>query len=249
MPTDSIGNRLIVEVHYYTPYQFCLMTEDASWGSMAYYWGEDYHSSTDTAHNATWGEESTVDSFFGMMKTKFVDKGIPVIIGEFGAIKRSLSGDNLALHQASRVHYYKYCTEVASRSGMVLMVWDAGFPYIANSLGLIDRSTNSVADSDVVEGMMEVLSPRVSAFEPEDALGVKWSYDWGWIDDSYFPWVYSYADSNWFYLYDGMDADLGANYWTAFYKSDFSDYGWGYVYPGIGWWEIMSDMSAEWLYF
>jgi aryl-phospho-beta-D-glucosidase BglC (GH1 family) len=54
LPTDTIANRLIVEVHYYTPYQFCLMTANADWGNMAYYWGEGYHSATDTAYNATW---------------------------------------------------------------------------------------------------------------------------------------------------------------------------------------------------
>jgi beta-galactosidase len=29
LPTDQIADRLIVEVHFYTPYQFCLMPEDA----------------------------------------------------------------------------------------------------------------------------------------------------------------------------------------------------------------------------
>ena len=32
MPTDQIADRLMLEVHYYTPYQFCLMEKDESWG-------------------------------------------------------------------------------------------------------------------------------------------------------------------------------------------------------------------------
>ena len=40
LPTDQIADRLMVEVHYYTPYQFCLMSADANWGKMAYYWGQ-----------------------------------------------------------------------------------------------------------------------------------------------------------------------------------------------------------------
>lgn len=40
LPTDEIKNRMMVEVHYYTPYQFCLMFDgDATWGKMFYYWG------------------------------------------------------------------------------------------------------------------------------------------------------------------------------------------------------------------
>jgi len=38
MPTDNVANRMMAEVHFY-PYQFTLMTEDASWGKMFYYWG------------------------------------------------------------------------------------------------------------------------------------------------------------------------------------------------------------------
>src|SRR5665647_178218 len=39
MPTDNIGNRLMVEVHYYTPWQFCLLNTDGtnSWDKMYYY--------------------------------------------------------------------------------------------------------------------------------------------------------------------------------------------------------------------
>jgi hypothetical protein len=48
LPTDKLANRLMVEVHYYTPYQFCLMEKDADWGKMFYYWGAGFHSTTDT---------------------------------------------------------------------------------------------------------------------------------------------------------------------------------------------------------
>jgi endoglucanase len=56
MPTDQIANRLMVEVHYYTPFQFCALKEDANWGGtpapMFYYWGNGYHSTTETSRNA-----------------------------------------------------------------------------------------------------------------------------------------------------------------------------------------------------
>jgi hypothetical protein len=153
MPTDQIASRLMVEVHYYTPYQFCLMSADASWGNMFYYWGSGYHSATDASRNATWGEEADVEKYFGMMKTKFVDKGIPVIIGEFGAMKRANIPD-MSTHLAARQYFYKYVVNSAVTKGMIPVCWDAGSPYSVNTMGLFDRSTGSVADQGVVNAIM-----------------------------------------------------------------------------------------------
>ncbi len=46
LPTDPTPDRLAVEVHYYDPWQFCGLGQDESWGNMAYFWGQDRHSST-----------------------------------------------------------------------------------------------------------------------------------------------------------------------------------------------------------
>jgi endoglucanase len=145
MPTDTIANRLIVEVHYYTPYQFCLMTEDADWGKMFYYWGNGYHSTTETDRNATWGEESDVEKYLGYMKTKFVDKGIPVIIGEFLAIKRTKPAD-LALHLDSRDYFHRYVTSSAKSKGIIIYFWDTG--------AAIDRNSGVVTDQRTINALM-----------------------------------------------------------------------------------------------
>lgn len=42
--TDTADNRLMMEVHFYGPYQFCQMEEDAYWGKQWYYWGKDNQS-------------------------------------------------------------------------------------------------------------------------------------------------------------------------------------------------------------
>jgi endoglucanase len=133
MPTDQIADRLMVEIHYYTPYQFTLMNQDASWGKMFYYWGKDYYSKTDVARNATWGEENDVEKYFGLMKTKFVDKGIPIIMGEYHAMKRkNLTGDNLELHLASVEYWHKYVTSSATSHGLIPFYWDI-------NMGLFNR--------------------------------------------------------------------------------------------------------------
>ena len=150
LPTDQIANRMMVEVHYYTPYQYCLMTEDASWGNMFYFWGNGYHSSTLPSRNATWGEEADLNNLFGMMQSKFVNNGVPVIIGEFLAIKRTnLSGSDLALHLASREYFHQYVTNAAISRGMIPIYWDTGD---AGS-GLFNRNNASVMDQTTIDAL------------------------------------------------------------------------------------------------
>ena len=146
MPADKVSNHLMAEVHYYTPWNFCGMTKDETWGSMYYYWGNGYHSTTDTGHNASWGEETDVIKLFQLMKVKFADKGIPVILGEFGAGRRNnLTGDALTLHLASRAYFYEYIFKQAKNYGMVPFLWDTG---IHNSfdMGVIDRNSGAISD-------------------------------------------------------------------------------------------------------
>ncbi|MDD4970322.1 MAG: cellulase family glycosylhydrolase [Paludibacter sp.] len=148
MPVDSIANRLIVEVHYYTPWNFCGLNGDASWGNMFYYWGKGNHSTTDATRNSTWGEESDMDKYLGWMKTKFVDKGIPVIIGEYGAFRRTLSPpSDQALHNASIKAYYRYFVMAAMNRGIITYCWDTG--------GVFNFSTGQTKDTDVLSSIMQ----------------------------------------------------------------------------------------------
>lgn len=156
LPTDNIANRMMVEVHYYTPYQFCLMDKDADWGKMFYYWGVGNHSTTDTARNSSWGEEGDVDKFFKSMKTQFVDKGIPVVLGEFAAIRCDLTGEALTLHLTSRAFYLKYVVKQAKANGMLPFYWDAG-NMGTNSSALFNRTNNTVYDSQALTGLLDGL--------------------------------------------------------------------------------------------
>ncbi|MBN2612622.1 MAG: cellulase family glycosylhydrolase [Bacteroidales bacterium] len=155
LPTDEIANRLMVEIHYYTPWNFCGLTEDASWGKMFYYWGNGYHSATDTERNAAWGEESTVDANFTLMRTKFVQKGIPVILGEYSVTRRSsLTGDNLTTHLASRAYWVKYVTKQARANGILPFYWDNG--HFGNyGCAIFNRTNNTVVDQQVLDALMQ----------------------------------------------------------------------------------------------
>ncbi|WNH09519.1 glycoside hydrolase family 5 protein [Thalassobellus suaedae] len=158
LPIDTVSDRMMAEVHYYTPWQFAGLTEDASWGKMFYYWGSGFHSTTDTERNATWGEEAELDGYFQSMKTKFVDQGIPVILGEFGAIRHTtLTGDDLTLHLNSRAYYLKYLVQQAKANGLLPFYWDEG-SIGNNGFGLFDRSNNTVSDQQAIDALIDGLN-------------------------------------------------------------------------------------------
>lgn len=139
LPTDKIAGRLMFEIHFY-PYQFTLMQKDESWGNQFYYWGNGNHSTTDAAHNPTWGEEAFVDSVFGLMKTQFVDKGLPVVVGEFGAgLRTTLPDDAYALHVRSRRAFYEYVAKSGKAKGMIPVAWDTDWKGDFN-FTIVDRT-------------------------------------------------------------------------------------------------------------
>lgn len=157
LPTDKVANKMMVEVHYYAPWNFGGLTKDETWGKMFYYWGANYHSITDIERNATYGEEADLEKNFKLMKTQFVDKGIPVLLGEFGAIRRTtLTGDALTLHLASRAYYLKTVVKTAKANGLLPFYWDEG-SIGNNGFGIFNRTNNTVFDTQVLTALKEGL--------------------------------------------------------------------------------------------
>ena len=146
IPQDLVAARMMVEVHYYEPSQFCLLFDgDATWGKMFYYWGAGHHSTIEPDRNATWGEESKVDASFIKMKTKFVDKGIPVLLGEYGAYRRNNTAHvplDLATHNDAVDYWLTYITKQAKANGMLPFYWDTG--------RALDRRNYSVKDQRTI---------------------------------------------------------------------------------------------------
>ena len=144
MPTDAASNRIAVEVHNYDPYDFTLNT-----ANNCIYWGAPY-----TAQSAcSWAQESYIDDLFSRIKTKWINNGIPVIVGEFGAIKRtSLTGQQLSDHIASRQYYLKYVTNAALKNGIKSFYWDNGA--VANGMALFDRNSGAVVDQGALDAVL-----------------------------------------------------------------------------------------------
>jgi len=153
LPTDKVAGRLMAEMHFY-PYQFALMEDDADWGKVFWYWGKNNLSTgTDSDRNTTWCGEAFVDSQFTILKRLYVDKGIPVILGEFGAIKRTtLSGDTLKRHIASRRSFYEYVVNSSLSHGIIPIAWDAG-NLGDKTMSVFDRKTAKIFDLGLLNAM------------------------------------------------------------------------------------------------
>lgn len=107
VPTDPAG-RCIVSVHYYYPAAFCVANPGTSWG-----------------YATTWGtsaEQQALDADLDLLKTRFVDAGVPVIIGEYGVLTEASDGKD----QSSIVAYLKAVAEGALKRGICPVLWDAG---------------------------------------------------------------------------------------------------------------------------
>lgn len=143
MPADSVAKRMMMEVHYYDPYSFALDEKSASWK-----WGE-------AANPSGGSNESHADAQFQKMKTGFIDKGVPVLLGEYGAILRTEydpAGRN-------RKYWDQYITRAAWSRSIVPMYWDNG--YAANhQMGLFDRATGRQAFPDVIRAIVDAVRAR-----------------------------------------------------------------------------------------
>ena len=158
---DSASKALMIEVHYYSPPQFTGVWEGPNGDEPFYFWGAANHvpSGTYKKYNCTWGEESYVREQFDMMKKNFVDKGIPVILGEYGANWREFSNTSIQKkHDASIRLFHKTINEEAVKRGIIPYVWDINNPNRYGTGGImciIDRSKLAVFDQNSLDGILE----------------------------------------------------------------------------------------------
>jgi len=143
VPSDTVAKRLMMEVHYYDPYNFTLNTSSSiwQWGSIA----------TSAANTETWANESYVDAQFQKMKTRFVDQGVAVIVGEYSALSRTQ--DTAGTY---RTYWDKYIAHSAFTHGLVPIYWDAGATG-TNSSGLFTRSTGVQAYPTVISTIINAV--------------------------------------------------------------------------------------------
>lgn len=136
MPNDP-ANRMAVSVHYYSPAGFAILEEDADWGKAIPTWGSDQ-------------DYSSLRSEMDMLKTRFTDKGIPVIIGEYGCPTKNKEPESVRRFLSS------VCEESYKRGHCPVMWSTPGGHY--------DRENYKMADQELQKKLFAIggkeFSPR-----------------------------------------------------------------------------------------
>lgn len=131
MPKDPV-NHLILSIHYYTPYTFAGLEKDESWGKMRPTWG-------------TPADLAELDGNMQKLKVAFLDKGVPIIMGEYGATLKAKEPDSV------RLYILSVARKVYSL-GMCPMLWDPGSHF--NRKGL------QFNDPDLLKGFQKIMGGK-----------------------------------------------------------------------------------------
>lgn len=150
LPDDSKceanGSRIAVSVHYYDPYGFVLDEGSRSrtrWGEYA-----------KTKNKDNWGQEDYLEEQFNRLYEKFVSQGYPVIIGEFGAVDKTARDPS---NNEYRRYWCEYVVKTAKAAGCIPVYWDNGWNG-DNGLAVFDRSSLTVTQQDIIDGMIRAIS-------------------------------------------------------------------------------------------
>lgn len=142
-PVDTLEDRLILSVHYYDPYEFALNAEPAIWGAQS-------------SGTVSWGTEDWVLGQFQKIGQTYVQQGLPVIVGEYGATHRDGYEDY-------RRYYMEYVTKVAVDAGAVPFYWDNGGRGSGpDNFAIFDRTTNTAFHPEILEAIMRAATSDYS---------------------------------------------------------------------------------------
>jgi endoglucanase len=159
LPTDAVENRLMVAVHFYDPYEYTLNAKFEQWGHTG-----------QSGKKETWGDESNVKTVFGNLKAAFIDKGIPVYLGETGCVHRT---NDTA--ESFRKYYLEYVYKAAKEYGLAPFYWDNGiYTAGAECSGLFDRTTGAFQGN--AADIVAVMSYAVNNVEEDYTLDTVYEY-------------------------------------------------------------------------
>ena len=148
IPTDIEGNGnryMSVEIHYYTPWDYA--------GECKYYfWGEPYKQYGEASPS----NEQTMRDFMARVKTTWADKGLGVVIGEWGVTDHYTGGQADIIHD-NMAYYCRTLVSEARKHGFSTFVWDNNsFGNGMEQFGIFDRHHGmKVKNTWVLTGIME----------------------------------------------------------------------------------------------
>lgn len=131
LPTDTVANRMILSIHAYTPYNFALNKLGTSEFSV----------------NTELNRKEIID-FMDRLYAKFTANGVPVFIGEFGAMNK----DN----EQARVEFSAFYVATARARGISCCWWDNNaFTGSGENFGLLLRSASTFTYPKIVKALVE----------------------------------------------------------------------------------------------
>lgn len=135
IPYDPAENRLIIEVHAYTPYDYALNKDNKD-------------SRFDLKKDSK--KKSEIAGFMNRLYDRFISLGIPVLIDEFGALQKN-TGD-----LQDRVNFTAFYVASASARGITCCWWDNHvFTGNGERFGIIDRKKIKWKYPDIALAILE----------------------------------------------------------------------------------------------
>ena len=144
MPDDPSG-RMALSVHYYTPAGFAILEEDADWGKASSTWG-------------TEAEIAELERNMDSLKNTFTEKGIPVIIGEYGCPKKNKEPESV------RKFITSVCEASVSRNGICPVLWDITDLHY-------DRTSFKMTDEELGKQLLEIRDKYFKKDTPDTISG------------------------------------------------------------------------------
>lgn len=144
MPDDPAG-RMALSVHYYTPAGFAILEEDADWGKASSTWG-------------TEAEIAELERNMDSLKNTFTEKGIPVIIGEYGCPKKNKEPESV------RKFITSVCEASVSRNGICPVLWDITDLHY-------DRTSFKMTDEELGKQLLEIRDKYFKKDTPDTISG------------------------------------------------------------------------------
>jgi endoglucanase len=187
MPTDTANNKLLLSVHYYTPWGYAGTSSLSSWGSERNY--------------------KEQNDFMAMM-TKFTEQGYGVIIGEYMV---ALNADGSVKNNTT--DFFNNLLNNCDMYGYVPMLWDCSSLFIRRELGFFDKDVaelfknrsfaaqSAMTNEEIVANAKAAMEAAVAASEKvEDpavvnAVASDKAIAWIMFNSSDYGSMYSVGDS------------------------------------------------------
>lgn len=142
VPSDP-ANRIMVSFHNYTPYAFCQTGEANDWG----------HTRRSNLTDSNYSEDYQKEIFYKFYKA-YVEKGIPVYMGEYGCTNRTD-----ATARKFQLYWLEYVSKCAKTYGMSGFIWENGaVGSNGETYGIINHETGEYLDASYSKQIVETCS-------------------------------------------------------------------------------------------